>query len=360
MSTTATQKMISAYNQSAPPTLFLSGRFQSPAENFYNSEEVEIDIERDDEDVAWVVTDLSTGYRFNSTDDYTNKKFKPPIFKEAFALQSHDLLGRSPGDNPYADVAYQAKAILRSFKNFRRLEAKIRRSVEWQASQILQTGVVTLIDGSGDALYTIDFAPKATHFPTVGTAWSAASPTIVADLISLDSVIRDDSLSDPDMKIFGEGSFEAAMDNSDFRGRFETRRADLGTIGPMRLVGSGGQFRGIIDVGNYRSEIWTYNGRYKHPQTGVKTKLVSDNSVISLASGGRMDATFGAIPRFVPPDARVMRYMPPRMSNINGGMDLFTNAWVTPDGETLMGGISSRPLLIPTAIDTFGCLNANL
>ena len=55
-----------------------------------------------------------------------------------------------------------------------------------------------------------------------------------------------------------------------------------------------------------------------------------------------------------------MRYMPPRMRNVRRGMDLWTNCWVTPDGTTLMGGVASRPLLIPTAIDTYGCLDSNI
>ena len=41
MSDTSTKRMISAYIQEAPPTLFLSGFFQSPPQNFHNSEEVE-------------------------------------------------------------------------------------------------------------------------------------------------------------------------------------------------------------------------------------------------------------------------------------------------------------------------------
>jgi hypothetical protein len=352
--------MISAYNQSAPPTLFLSGLFQSPPENFHNSEDIEIDIERDDEDVAIVIQDLSTGYRWNSTDVYTNKRFKPPIFKEAFALQTSDLLLRSAGDNPFADVDSQAKGILRAFKGFRKVESKIRRAIEWQASQILTTGIVTLIDSNGNALYTLSFQPKATHFPTAAVAWTNANATIATDLGNLANVIRNDGLSDPDFIIMGEGSFNAAMANANFIARFDNRRIDLGTIAPMRRLGSGGIYRGVVEIGNYQFDVYTYNGRYKHPQTGTKTKFVGDDKVIMASSMSRLDATFGAIPRFVPPDGRVMRFMPPRMRNVRRGMDLWTNAWTTPDGTTLMGGVGSRPLLIPTAIDTYGCLDTNI
>ena len=74
MSDTTTKRMIAAYKQMAAPMMFLSGFFQSPVQNFYNSEEVEIDVVRSDEDISIVITDLSTGYRMNSADLYTRSK----------------------------------------------------------------------------------------------------------------------------------------------------------------------------------------------------------------------------------------------------------------------------------------------
>jgi hypothetical protein len=44
-STTATKKMLSAYFQEGPTTMFFTGFFQSPPENFYEAESVEIDVE---------------------------------------------------------------------------------------------------------------------------------------------------------------------------------------------------------------------------------------------------------------------------------------------------------------------------
>jgi hypothetical protein len=38
-------------------------------------------------------------------------------------------------------------------------------------------------------------------------------------------------------------------------------------------------------------------------------------------------------------------------------MDIQMNAWITADGETMMIQAGSRPLFIPTAIDTYGCLD---
>jgi hypothetical protein len=356
--------MIRAYQQMAQPTMFLSGLFQSPPENFHTSEEVEIDIVRSDEDISIVVQDLSTGYRMNSEDLFTNKGFKPPIYKEAIPLNSFDLIKRMPGQDPFQSPDFRANVVLRMFNGMTKVERKIRRSVELQASQVLQTGVVTLSDSGGVALYTLDYKPKATHFPTSGTTWGQVGATIAADISALAEVVRNDGLADPDQLIMGVDAFEAFIADDDIQKRFDNRRIDLGTISPMEMRGNGGSFRGVVEIGNYRYDIWTYGGRFKDPQTGVKTQFIDPGKVVVRASSGRLDATFGAIPNIgalVGGQAtQLLPELPGRISNVAGGMDLFTNAWLSADGEQLFGGIGARPLMIPTAIDTYGCLDTGL
>ena len=124
---------------------------------------------------------------------------------------------------------------------------------------------------------------------------------------------------------------------------------------PQR-VGQGATFQGTINIGNYEFRMWTYNGKYKDPATGNIVPYVTAGKVIMLSEGGRLDATFGNIPRLRSPEQQAIPYLPERMSNSDARVDLITNAWFTDDGENLMVGCAARPLLIPTAIDTYGCL----
>jgi len=357
MSNLDTKRMISAYTQKAKPSLFLSGFFQSPQENFHNTEEVEIDIERSDEDISIVIENMATGYRMNSADLSTNKGFIPPAYKEAIGLNSFELLNRMPGVNPFANNDFRANLILKFFKGMRKIEDKLRRSFEQQASQILQTGILTLKDDAGVDLYTLDFKPKATHFPTAGTAWNAGGD-VAGDINSVAEIIRDDGLEDPDQLIMGVDAFEAAIKNTDFKSRFDIRNITMGTISPMVPNGKGGNFRGTVEIGNYKYDIWTYGGRFKDPQTGLKVQYVDPASCIVRSSTARMDATFGAIPNIGKllgvQKTNLLPEMPGRVSNVEGGMDMFTNVWLSEDGENLFGGVGVRPLLIPTAIDTYG------
>jgi len=360
MSNTATTRMIAAYEQSASPTAFFTRMFSSPAANYHNSAEIGIDIERSDEDIAIAITDLTVGSRMNSLDLYTNKKFVPPIYDEAFVIAGTDMIKSVAGSNPFEDFSFLSNATTKFFKGMRKVEAKIRRAIEVQAAQVLQTGTVTLIDSTGATVYAIDYKPKATHFPTVSTAWDGVNPTIEADLANICDVVRDDGQLDPDLSIWGDDVLRIALADTAFSAKFDPRRADTGRIVPLELRDSGGQFRGVIDVGNYQLEVWTYGGRYKHPQTGAMTKLMDRKKVLVRASGGRLDATFGAIPMIVPPESRVLPFLPPRISREGGSMDLTTNVWVDDAGKNLFGSVGTRPLLIPTAIDTFGCLDSDI
>jgi len=360
MSDASTKKMISAYLKTGTPSMFLSSLFQSPAQNFHNSETIEIDIQRSGEDVAIVVQDLSTGYRMNSDDLFTNKEFTPPIFKEAGALNAFDMIKRMVGQNPFDDPAFQSNAIVKSFQQFRKLEAKIKRAMELQASQALQTGTITLIDQSGNALYTIDFKPKATHFPTVVTAWDQAGATPLADIEAVSEVIRDDGLEGPTQLLMGSTSFNAFIANDDVQKHYDNRRIDQGTISNTVISSDAGNFRGIVTVGNYQYDIWTYGGRYVKPDTGVTTQFLEPDKVIVRSGSGRLDATFGSIPRIAPPDSRALPFLPSRIRQPGVNFDLTTNAWITPDGEQVFVGAGTRPLMIPTAIDTFGCITTGV
>lgn len=360
MSGSSTKRMIERYFAEAMPTMFLSGFFRSPPENFHNSETVELDVVRGSEKVAVVVQDLSAGYRMNEANIYTNKEFTPPILKEAFPIKAVDLILRDAGNNPFQDVNFQASVTLRAFTGFRLIEGMIRRNLELQASQVLQTGTLSLVDSNGTALYALDYKPKATHFPTSVITWGQANATVLEDIDSLARVIRADGLTRPDRLIFGRKAWTEFVKDATVQAIYNNRRIDQGAIVRMERNGEGGTYHGTIEIGAYSYELWTYDGLYEHPQTGVKTDFVAPGSVIILSVGTRLDATFGAIPRIVPPDGRLLPFMPGRMSGPGQRMDLFTNVWVSADGEQLFGGLGTRQLCIPTAIDTYGCLNTGL
>lgn len=362
MSDTITRQMLDAYNQVAPPQMALSGFFNSPAKNFHSSEEVEIDIVRSGREISIAIQSLSAGYRENSKDLYTNKSFKPPIHKESFSLDSATLIKRMAGQNPFEAPDFRANAIVRMMEGMQEVDRKIRRAIELQASQVLQTGIVTLVDSTGAEIFGIDYKMKATHKPTSGTTWGQVSDNKLGDLESLADVINDDGLTEPSDAIFGADAWNEFIRDATVIALLDNRRMLLGGVAPEKRNGM--KFMGFIELGSYRVNMWTYNGKYEDPQSSAVTRYIDPAKVIMLDSEARLDATFGAIPNIGRElgitGAGVIPELPSRFSNVDGGMDMFTNAWITPDGENLFGGVGARPLMIPTAIDTFGCLDTGL
>ena len=357
MSNLTTTKLLSVYEQQAPRTRALTGLLRTAPENFHNSEDVEKDIIRNEEEIATVVTSVNSRGNKNEATVYTNKKFTPPIFDEEVSVNSFDMNHRQPGQTPFTDPRFRANAGSQLLRSAKKVEEKIQRAIEEMASQVFQTGKLVLNDQAGVQRFTMDFSPKASHFPQVAVSWSNPASKPLLDLDSLANVIRDDGLVDSNRVIMGDLAFENFINNSTVKERLDNRRMQLGEVAP-KMRGNGAVFQAFVWQGNYRYEIWTYNGRYKHPVTGVSTRYVGQNNVIMLSSESTVvDLTMGSIPLIVAPDPRVRAFIPGSLGSAQRGMKLSVNAWISENNKTISMEVGTRPLVIPTGIDTFGTLN---
>lgn len=362
-----TKRFLNPYTQMRSPTGFLMrlGTFD-PTTNVYDGEKVTLDIMREDEDISIAQFDKDTGYREISGDLFTNKEFTPPSHKDAITIKADGLNKRQFNQNPFDNPDVVANAARSAARGVNRLRNRIVRSNELQMSQVLQTGTVTLLDNSGNTVYAIDYKPKATHFPTVGTAWGTGGADPRADLGSLAEVIRNDGKVDSTDLIFGRGALRNFIADPTVKELLDNRRMTIGSINP-RLVNSGATFYGTIWIDQYQFNLWLYSGRYKDPQTGNMTTYIEDDKVVMLSAPDsesmgestgrtRIDLTYGRhhVLRDPLPEAR--QFIPRRI-NDSGGLSLDINAWFSEDGTTLKVGVGTRPLVIPTGIDTFGCLD---
>lgn len=359
MSDNSTKRLLRPFVQMAPAPLFLSGFFQSPPENFHTSEEVEIDIQRDGEDVAVAIQNIGDSGRVNENSTYSNKTFKPPIFKEIGVLGAQNLMKREPGNTPFTDFTYEAIALQRAARLTGKLQNKIRRSIEMMSSQVLQTGQLTLVNQDGVAVYTLNFQPKSSHFAPVGTNWAAdgSGGDRLEDLAARASLIRQHGHRNPDVVIMGATAWHRFIASDKVRDAFKRDGLGLGQLAPQRRGAEGATFQGYVWAGSYRFEVWTYNGYYVHPQTGVPTPYVADDKIIMLSSQARLDLTFGAVPLIGDPPRDALRFLPTRVSDGGRGLDMTLNAWFQPDRTGVNLSVACRPLTVPTEIDSFACLD---
>jgi len=349
--------MLPVFKQVREPTGFLQRLFTVKPGGIYNGDKIFIDIKRIGEDVA-VVVEKCTGPNMNDISRFTTKEFKPPQYGEAFPMDACELLNRMAGVDPYSAAYedYAGQLVAMMFDGFVDIDAKISRGIELQASQILQTGQLSLTDSDGNTRYELDFLPKATHFPTVGTAWSAAGADPIADILALCNTIRSNGKVDANRLIMGESALNNFLGNDKVQKNLDNRRIEIGEIAP-ELRDSGATFYGFVWVGTYRMEIWAYPEEYKDPQTGNPVKYVDNDKVIVLSTRTRLDKASARVPLPIAPDPRVAGLIPGRLDSAADGIDVTPNVYASNNGKQIFGELESRPLLIPVQIDGFGCID---
>lgn len=358
MSDRSSIALIDEYVEEASAPMFLSSLFKTPAKNFHQSDKIEIDILRDDEDVAIVVTDLSTGPRNNESTLFSNKAFTPPILWERGGISAFNKTNRAFGQDPFQSVDALSQALDESRRLYRQLENKMRRTVEMMCSQVLQGAVVTLTDSAGTALYTLDFQARSALHAAVSTEWATAgtSGNPIADLDARARLVRRYGKKNPTDLIFGQGAWQRFMANTQVRSELDNRRIELGSIVHQNLP-DGVTYNGKFAIGHHAFDLWTYDGFYRDPATGNLTDYIATDTVVMLSKSGRLDLTFGGIPRIVAPDPRVASFMPGRISSVSKGLDLNPWASVSQHGTHVDVEVGTRPLPIPVGIDTFASMH---
>lgn len=361
MSDLSTIKMLSSYTErSVQQPGFFTGFFQSPPENYHTSETVELDVRRDGNNIATVIPRIGELNRAENQ-KFTNKNFKPPIYGEEFSLNTgEELLKRQYGRNPFESVDFML-ALQDRFE--REMDSRVRmiqNAIELQAAQILRTGTLALTDSTGATRFDLDFQPKAALFPNASTDWDENSGvTRVADVRNLCNAIYNAGNRTPKYLIMGERAMQSWLADAEVKEQLRMDGTRIGEQVPpqMRLNGA---YHGRVSVGQYVLEMWTNIGFYNDRASGTATKYVSDWDVMVICENARLDLTFGAIPSVIPVDPRLAPLALGRLgaTGTERRIDLVTHAWFTPNGRSIMGSVEARPLCIPTAIDTFGRMNA--
>lgn len=356
MSDTSTKQLLEMYQEKSSAPLFLTSFFKN--RKTHNSEKVEIDVLRDDDDIALPLPSTNTGPRMNEAAKYTNKSFTPPVYDEAVPLSSYKLNQRRAGQDPFQDPDFAANATEDALAVITKVENKILRSIELQASQVFQTGVLALTDALGNNLFPLDFQAKSSHFVTT-TPWAADGSTgdPIGDIEAMGVKIRRDGKKRPTRLIFGAVAWQRFYANVKVKATLDNRAMEFGRLVPQNPSEDGASFMGVMAFGQYKYELWCYDGFFRAPGDSAYTPYVGDNKVIMLSDGARMDLAFGTIPLFPgATDERVMGFLPEVFTGGASMIPLTTLAYFTENRKSLVVSAGVRPLCIPTAIDSFGCL----
>lgn len=339
---------------------FFSTFFKTEAEDYANTDTVEIDIERAGNKVAPVVKDLRTGAVIVSAENFDTKEFRPPVIPLKYPVDIYDLMKRRPGENDFTEVGSWRGRLFNVIKpQFLRMHKMIKETVELQNSQILQTGTVILKDEAGNNVYTLAYPVKQSHFPTVVNAWSGNSATPIADLEALCTAINDDGNVDPSIAIFGKNAWANFIKDSTVEKMIKRDALNLGGLNPG-MKNRGGRYMGYIDIGTYRLELWTYNDSYELVGATTKYRYMDPDKVIITAAQEDLDfrTVFAGVPT-MGMDPEFAAIVPSEVT-YEGFLRVHNRVFKDENADVYVAETKARPLSIPVSIDRFGCLTTTV
>jgi len=339
---------------------FLSSLFKVTPESFTDATEIELDLVRSGEEVAPVVTNLSTGAVTIVEDAFETAKVPFPVYALDKPVDISELMGRQPNENAYIgdQVDWLGRLAKRLVSGFTKMTGMVKRSVELQASQVLQTGTINLTNENGKVVYKLNLKPKASHFPTVAVSWGDAGSDPIEDIKAVADVCRADGLCDIKNLVMDDDSLENFLKDARVQRDLKMDGLRLGALNPG-MVNKGAKYYGYIHVGSNLFDIWVYSATYNPFGSKETKRFLEKNKVLFLPDFEDLDfrRIFGGIPMVRPPENMAFeQILGAGKVTIDGAYDFKARVYHDQKADTYVGEMKSRPLCLPVSIDRFACL----
>lgn len=255
---------------------------------------VDVEVERDNDTIAVDVKRFSEGNR-NKFTKSTEHKYQPPFYKELYDFARDEVYMTTVAMGVMNSAGANQAIAQNALKNVRKNRKKIERAIRKQQADVLQTGVVTLINGD-----SIDYRRKAASMVDLGAAnyWNQAGTKPAEDLAAAMRFLRDtgNSTGTTINVVCRTAAMEALLANESMQTILDSRRMDRAKIiMPQFNEASGMAFHGQVAAGDFSVNLWTYNEKYTDAQ-GVTQYYLDETNVIVLPSDFRGKTVFGGLP----------------------------------------------------------------
>lgn len=249
-----TNQLVTTYKQIPKPTNFLEMFFPTPQAAISSTRYLYWSVRREGEPVA-VDVQRGTDGNFNTFSIHTDKIIDPPYFREYFNITQTDLYYRL-WSSPMIDASIMADYQAWVLDHIMSLTNKVKRKYELMRSNILNTGVITLADGS-----TVDFKRKNESQITASIAWSNASTAKpLDDLQSACEFIRKFGMAEGGnyIAIMAEDAYAEFITTTQVLDRAQKFYLKLTDLQPQFRAPNGSSYHGRFDAGSYTVDVFTY------------------------------------------------------------------------------------------------------
>lgn len=294
-SATLTSKIVGKFEEIIPVRAGFAAWFP---EETTPSLEVDVEVQRGTDLIAVDVARFTEGNK-NKFSKSSEHKYIPPYFKEDYDFQRDQIymntIARGVG---LSDAGINRQIAQNAVKNLQKNRDKILRAIRKQQSDVLQTGVVTLINGD-----SIDYRRKAESMVNVsvgaGDYWDvSATAKPMTDLANGMRFLRDTGNSNGAAVnvVMRTKAYEALVSTAQVKAEADIRRIDRIALGmPQFSESTGFAFQGQISAGDFMVNLWTYNEKYTDAN-GVTQYYLNENNVVMLPDDFMGKTVFGGLP----------------------------------------------------------------
>lgn len=328
-----TNAIVAVYKESISPTSFLRSFFPS---KFSLTKYVSIEVTRDTEKIA-VDIFRGTGTNLNRKSKSTLKTFLPPLYGEGHNVNELDIYDTAFGTlDPklISQLANESAEVLIAYKN------KIDRAYEKQCADVLNSGIITLVNGDN-----INFNRKAGSIVDggSGTYWTVDTVDPMVALEDAANFLREEgkTVSGTFNVIMGGSALNAMKNNPIFQAKYDIKNITLGEIHEPQRMSNGGTLHGRVSAGSYIFIIWTYPQGYRN-SSNVFTKYIPDTDFICLPEVTEFSTEYALVPQ--------LPGLNPLVST--GAGEYVFNEYIDYANRNHRQEILSAGVAVPKAIDT--------
>lgn len=272
---------------------------------------------------------------------YSNeKKFEPPYFREEINMTDVDLYDAIWG--VAADAPVEEGVFIQFMENLNtdlmKIINKIERALELMASQVFQTGIITLETGDN-----IDFKRESLSKVDLGSGnyWTTDANNPINTIRTGCDWIRQKGKYQGEVMnvIFGDAAWEALLNNQTFQDRSDVKDYALANVREAQRNAEGGNLLGRITAGGYNVNCWGYNEGYDDDSNGF-VKYINTNNIVVLPEKPNFVMAFAAVPQIFGDGAGPLK----KGAYVSGEL-------VIPYDGVHKRDVKSAGIPIPTAVD---------
>jgi hypothetical protein len=287
------REMTRSFAEVYAPTTYLKDRYFSPVE-FHKTMKIDIDKIKGDRAVSTYVSKEDGSIKVDDKTFDTSSFTVPAIKEHTFTTAGQLIDERLPGENIYEDVSPAERSQIKLAQDQAMLSDRADRAEEKQCSELLQTGIVTVVYANG-AVGSIDFGLLASHKVSLLTtdAWDDAGSNPVADLLAGFEKIKDDSGKLVSDVIMGSDAASAFINNTSIAALLDNRRTEMGEINPRELNAQGVRY--VATLKRPTIDIWEYVELYDSPTSTKQVPYIDRKKVVMIGEGADFRQHYGPI-----------------------------------------------------------------